>query len=105
MQKSVPRSFSTELNLPRCVPGTPESADPVLVSHDANQAPKQPRDLEPGRDIQKSILRYSRLLMKMALRADNYCSGLQLRVRLRFLGPHQTFFILEFFLDFLEFWF
>ena len=41
MQKSVPRSFSTELNIPRCVPGTPESADPVLVGHDANQAPNQ----------------------------------------------------------------
>ena len=31
---------------------------------------------ETGRDIQKSILRYSRLLMKMALRADKMsCTG------------------------------
>ena len=36
-----PRSFSTELSLPWSVPGTPGSAAPVLVGHDANQAPKQ----------------------------------------------------------------
>ena len=60
MQKSVPRSFSTELNLPRCVPGTPESADPVLVSHDANQAPKQPNEcVVCPRNIQKSTTAFS----------------------------------------------
>ena len=69
MQKSVPRSFSTELNLPRCVPGTPESAIPVLVGHDANQAVKQPNEsvVAAHPKIYFGILGCS---SKQALRAD-----------------------------------
>ena len=70
MQKSVPRSFSTELNLPRCVPGTPESADPVLVSHDANQALKQPTESVVGAAHPKIYYGILGRSSKQALRAE-----------------------------------
>ena len=71
MQKSVPRSFSTELNLPRCVAGTPESADPVLVAHDANQALKQHPDVVDGAAHPKIYFGILGCSSKQALRADD----------------------------------